>query len=96
MKAIAAMDVRMRYGICAVLLALSLLLVGAGRMNGELKGRSAAIESGKGACRDAALSLSQAVPVEYRKGWVSMASQNPGLFIRACHTDLRAVPSSTR
>ena len=82
-------QIRRRWALCAGLLGLSLLLVGAGRMNGEIKGRQAAMQEIKGECQAAAESMSQAVPLESRKGWEAVAASNPSLLIKASHGELR-------
>ena len=82
-------QVRRRWALYAGLLGLSLLLIGAGRMNGEIKGRMAAMDELKGECKDAAVSMTQAVPLESRKGWEAVAASNPSLLIKASHGELR-------
>ncbi len=89
MKALAEMDVRMRYALCAALVALSLLLLGAGRVNGEIKSRNEELRNSKMACKDAVMSLNAAVPSESRAKWESKASVQPEILLRACYADMR-------
>ena len=84
---------RRRWILCGGLLGLSLLLIGAGRMNGEIKSRSASLQEAKAECQAAVESMAQSVPLENRKGWEAVAASNPALLIKASNGGLRHLAS---
>jgi len=88
MKAIAEMTYGRRWAVCAALLALSLLLIGAGRMNGEIRGRMAALSQAKDECRAAAETLGGGASPESRSGWNALAQRSPQTLIMASATSL--------
>ena len=79
---------RKRWALCAALLGLSLLLLGAGRMNGEIKDHMASLADGRNACLESVRSISAGIPVENRKSWETISSADPVLFIKASHGEL--------
>jgi hypothetical protein len=81
--------IRRRWAFFAGLLGLSLLLVGAGRMNGEIKGRQAAALESRAECQAAVASLERGIPLESRKGWEAVAASNPSFLIKSSHGELR-------
>ena len=73
-------DVRMRYILCAAILALSLLLLGAGRFREDLTNRRARTLKTKEACREAVMGL---------KAWSKLVRANPELFVRVCSMGMK-------
>ena len=80
-------DVRMRYILCAAILALSLLLLGAGRFREDLTNRRARTLKTKEACREAVMGLKNGV--EDRKAWSKLVRANPELFVRVCSMGMK-------
>ncbi len=83
-------DVRMRYILCAALLALSLLLLGAGRFREDLTSRRARTLEVKEACREAVMGLKDGIADKDRKAWEKLVKANPELFVRVCSTGMKA------
>lgn len=72
---------KIRYAFCIVVLAVSLLLLGAGRMNGEkrtLSRRAANIS----VCRVTCERLLPALPMEERAAWNDLVRKSPELALR--------------
>ena len=82
---------RKRLLLCAGLLGLSLLLIGAGRMNGEIKSRQAMLQEIKAECQTAAVQMSGGIPLENRKAWETAAAGSPALLLKASSGSLRQV-----
>ncbi|MGN0871640.1 MAG: hypothetical protein ACI4UV_10675 [Victivallales bacterium] len=82
-------DVRMRYILCAVILALSLLLLGAGRFREDLTNRRAQTLKTKEACREAVMGLKNGIAGKDRKAWAELVKANPELFVRVCSTGMK-------
>jgi len=85
--------IKKRWALCAGLLGLSLLLLGAGKMNGEIKDHKAAAAEMKGACLQSVQELSAGIPRESRASWEELSSSDPALFIKASHGELRKTQS---
>ncbi len=72
---------KFRYAFCFAVLALSLLLLGAGRMNGgkrTLSRRAANIST----CRDTCERLLPALPAGDRAAWDALVRKSPELALR--------------
>ncbi len=93
MKMAAELRMKKRWALCAGLLGLSLLLLGAGKMNGEIKDHKAAAAEAREACLASVQELSAGVPRESRAGWESVSLSNPALLIKASHGELRRLQS---
>ncbi len=83
------MDARMRYILCAAILALSLLLLGAGRFREDLTNRRARTLQTKEACREAVMGLKNGIADKDRKAWSALVKANPELFVRVCSTGMK-------
>lgn len=83
------MDLRVRYALCAVLAALSLLLLGAGKFSENLTNRRVEAQKTKSACREAVIGLKSGVSEKHQSDWSALASRNPELFVRACHQGMQ-------
>lgn len=80
---------RIRYTLCAVVFALSLLLVGAGRLNEGMQTRSREVEKARQNCQNIALEIAKEIPAEHRTAWTKLASENPELCFKMNHSALR-------
>lgn len=72
---------RFRYAFCFAVLAISLLLLGAGRMNGGKKAQSRRAEN-ISVCRAACEQMLSAVPGENRAAWRNLIRKSPELALR--------------
>ena len=72
---------KFRYALCFAVLALSLLLLGAGRRNGESKTRSRRAVN-ISVCRAACERLLPAVPADERAAWNDLVRKSPELALR--------------
>lgn len=75
-------DVRIRWVFCLAVLGVSLLLIGAGRVNGE-KRTVSRCTANREACREAASFYSKALPVSSANAWKKLIEKNPELALRA-------------
>ena len=75
-------NTQIRWVFCIAVLAISLLLIGSGRMNGEKKLFSRRV-SNLDSCRESANLYSEALPAEYRQAWKKLIETNPELALRA-------------
>ena len=89
METLKKTDVRMRYILCAAILALSLLLLGAGRFREDLTNRRARTLKTKEACREAVMGLKNGVADKDRKAWSKLGRANPELFVRVCSMGMK-------
>ena len=64
-------------------LALSLLLVGAGKMNASTQAEKQELESSRRQCMQAARDIALEIPAENRNAWNDMAKSSPEFCIRA-------------
>ena len=79
----------MHYVLCAAILLLSLLLLGAGRFREDLTSRRIRAEQTKTACREAVAALENGIAERYRQSWSELAGAEPELFLRACSAGMR-------
>ena len=93
MRIASELNMKKRWALCAGLLGLSLLLLGAGKMNGEIKDHKATAAEARNACLESVRELSQGVPSESRRSWEDASSSDPALFIKASHGELRKLQS---
>ena len=78
-----------RYIFCAVILLLSLLLLGAGRFREDLTNRRIRAMQIKKACREVVMELKSGIPDENRNAWAKLIRTDPELFVRVCSTDMK-------
>ena len=89
MESLKKMDVRIRYALCALVLALSLLLLGAGRFRDDLTNRRAEAQKVKAACREAVSMLKNGIADGNREAWTKQVQANPELFVRVCSQSMK-------
>jgi len=82
MKILRNMDKRSRFVVCATLLLLSLLLIGAGRITGEFNGRSVSKQMEKEHWTRLVAGMSSQLPRENREAWLKSASENPQALLK--------------
>ncbi|OGV31049.1 MAG: hypothetical protein A2020_00240 [Lentisphaerae bacterium GWF2_45_14] len=79
-----SVDGKRKFAVCLILVVISALLVGAGKVTGGMRDR---VESGKqeaGECREIVETFSSEVPIEHSPSWAKAVSSNPKLFLRIC------------
>lgn len=82
MKQFMKLDRRIRYAAGAMLVAVSLLLLGAGKMNEGMHQRSAELQQARVNCLNSAMQLQQAIAPEDRAEWKRLAMENPEICFR--------------
>jgi len=85
-------NTHVRYAVCLVVLTLSLLLLGAGRVSGERKVLSR--RAGNIAvCRETARLYTDALPASQRDAWRELLRNNPELAVRSGTNRLHEIRS---
>ena len=82
-----ATEGKRKFAVCLILVVISVLLVGAGKVTDEMRGR---VQSGKQEaeeCREIAQAFSSEIPVEHNSSWTKAVASNPKLFLRICSTE---------
>jgi len=74
---------RVRFLFCLVLLLVSLLLIGAGRITGGLVQREDCRKVERDVWREMLLGMTGEIPMEHRQQWRTTATDNPQFFIQA-------------
>lgn len=90
MGALIPNEKRSRLFLCILLIALSLLLLGAGQITSELKERNLNKKLEKDKWLEIVNSMSDELPLEHKKEWVACAKANPQVFLRASTAELKA------
>lgn len=90
MGALIPNDRKNRFFLCILLIALSLLLLGAGQIRSELKERNLNKKLEKDKWLEIVSSMSDELPLEHKKEWVVYAKANPQIFLRASTIELKA------
>ena len=75
-------DVRIRWVFCLAVIGVSLLLIGAGRVNGE-KRMVSRRTGNREACRESASHYTEALSSASRNAWNKQIEKNPELALRA-------------
>jgi len=79
-----SVDGKRKFAVCVILVVISALLVGAGKVTGEMRDRA---ESGRHEveeCRELVSGFSADIPVEHNSSWKELSVSNPRLFLRVC------------
>ena len=84
-------DKRGRLFLCILLIALSLLLLGAGQITSELKERNLNKKLEKDKWLEIVSSMSDELPLEHKKDWAVCIASNPQIFLRASTIELKAM-----
>jgi len=82
-----AVEGKRKFAVCLILVVISALLVGAGKVTDEMRGR---VESGRQEseeCREIAQGFSSVIPVEHNSSWAKAVASNPKLFLRLCSSE---------
>jgi hypothetical protein len=86
-----SMNAKKRATVCFVLVVISVLMLGAGRVTEKLRERNASKKLEKKQWSELISVLGRELPREHRDGWTKNASANPQLFLRSCTVRLRAI-----
>lgn len=86
-----SMSLKSRVGVCFVLIVISVLMLGAGKITEKLRERNASKKLEKEQWSELISVLGRELPREHREGWANNASANPQLFLRSCTVRLRAI-----
>ena len=90
MNAIRKMDPRMRYACTAMLVAISFLLLGAGRLGEGLSSRNEADAKAKKEWCEAAGKLCAGGVSRDSGDWERVVKSHPEILLEAFHSDLKA------
>ncbi|OQA88962.1 MAG: hypothetical protein BWY31_00147 [Lentisphaerae bacterium ADurb.Bin242] len=89
MNAFRKMDPRMRYAFAAMLVAVSFLLLGAGRLGEGFSTRSEANARAKEEWREAAGKLCAGGVSREKGDWERIVKSHPEILLKAFHSDLK-------
>lgn len=80
---ILSMDNRVRVIICIALFLISVLLIGAARVTGELSGRKTSREFERDQWTDVMFEISSEIPIESRHEWRRLIAHDPQFSLKA-------------
>ncbi len=86
-------DGKTRITICVMLILLSLLIIGAGRMTEELRQREAQQKEAKEKWRTITANMVSELPREHQEDWKKSANRHPKLLLKICTARFRPVSS---
>jgi hypothetical protein len=91
MERVRSMSLKSRVAVCFVLIVISVLMLGAGKITEKLRERNASKELEKEQWTELISVLGRELPREHRERWANNAPGNPQLFLRSCTVRLRAI-----
>ena len=79
-----ATEGKRKFAVCLILVVISALLVGAGKVTDEMRGRAESGKQESEECQEIAQAFSSEIPVEHNSSWAKAVASNPKLFLRIC------------
>jgi hypothetical protein len=85
------MDVKSRFILCIALVLLSFLLLGAGRVSGELKENNLNKLLERKSWSELTSGMKKEIPREFRGEWAQASEVNPEILFQACMSDVQVL-----
>lgn len=82
-----AAEGKRKFAVCLILVVISALLVGAGKVTDEMRGRTESGKQESEECREIAQGFSTEIPLEHNSSWAKAVEANPKLFLRICSSE---------
>lgn len=79
-----------RVVVCLLLLAMSLLLLGAGRVTRELRGRLSSGEADRRAWKAMMMDMTDELPIEHRSAWRAACADDPRFLLKMSTLEFKA------